>query len=150
MHDDYDWNRGESKSFTSLPFPVIPAIVYVFSFIWFLLLHKSLLMPFTLRRTAWVLIPQGARRFTGPTGKNNSREGTRGATISWKKSIQLSSAVNAELPWKGVLLHWGFCLNWVYVFLCTTVPTPYTPFPYQSKVGARGGGERGQFMSLIC
>lgn len=29
--------------------PCLPRIVYVFSFIWFLLLHKSLLVTFTLR-----------------------------------------------------------------------------------------------------
>lgn len=39
----------EEKANSLLPFP---AIVHVFSFIWFLLLHKSLLMILTLRRTA--------------------------------------------------------------------------------------------------
>lgn len=37
-------NETEEKANHLFPFPVLPTIVYVFSFIWFLLLHKYLLM----------------------------------------------------------------------------------------------------------
>lgn len=41
----------EEKANNLFLFPVLPAIVYVFGFIRFLLLHKSWLMTFTPRRT---------------------------------------------------------------------------------------------------
>lgn len=117
----------EEKANSLLPFP---AVFHVFSFIWFLLLHKSLPMTFTPRRTAWVLLPQGAQRVTGPTGKDDPREGTHRVTFLWKKSVHLSSAV---------LLHSGFCLNWFYPYLCTAVPpTPTTPL----SLSEESGGER--------
>lgn len=87
-----------------------------------------------LRRTGWVLVSQDPQHAAGPTGKNNPRKDTHGATLLWKKSIQLSSAVDRhcypekKLYYSGVFVSIEFTVSLYYCFLSD--PT----LSYQSKV----------------
>lgn len=121
----------------------------MFSFIWFLLLHKSLLIMHTLRRTGWVLVSQDPQHGTGPTSKNNPRKGTHGAALLWKKSIQLLSAVDT-VTLKRSFITVGFLSQLRLLCLCTTVSSLSPTCLIRARWGSRGGDGRGCCMSSIC
>lgn len=67
----------------------------------------------------------------------------------WKTSIELSATVDTVTLKRsfitvGVLSQLILPVSLCYYFLSDAT------FPYQSKVGARGGGGRGCFMSSVC